>query len=33
MEDKIQRMKELTALLSKAGKADYQESREIMSKF
>ena len=33
MEDKIQRMKELTALLSKAGKAYYQESREIMSNF
>lgn len=33
MEDKIQRMKELAALLSRAGKAYYQESREIMSNF
>ncbi len=33
MQDKIQRMKELTALLSEASKAYYQESREIMSNF
>ena len=30
MEDRIERMKELVSLLSKAGKAYYQESREIM---
>ena len=33
MQDKIGRMKELVLLLSKAGKAYYQESREIMSNF
>ena len=33
MEDRIERMKELVSLLSKAGKAYYQESREIMSNF
>ncbi len=33
MEDKIQRMKELVSILPKAGKAYYQESREIMSNF
>ena len=33
MGDKMQRMKELTAVLSKAGRAYYQESREIMSNF
>ena len=33
MNDKIQRMKELVSLLSKAGRAYYQESREIMSNF
>lgn len=33
MEDKIQRMKELSAELSAAARAYYQESREIMSNF
>ncbi len=33
MQEKIARMKELTALLSEAAKAYYQESREIMSNF
>lgn len=33
MEEKLGRMKELTALLSQAAKAYYQESREIMSNF
>lgn len=33
MEDKILRIKELSALLSQAAKAYYQESREIMSNF
>ena len=33
MEKKRERMKELTELLTKAGKAYYQESREIMSNF
>lgn len=33
MEDKILRMKELTEILSEAGKAYYQESREIMSNY
>lgn len=33
MEDRIQRMKELVSTLRKAGKAYYQESREIMSNF
>ncbi len=33
MEDKILRMKELAAVLSQAGRAYYQESREIMSNF
>ena len=33
MEDKIQRMKELIKILSEAGKAYYQESREIMSNY
>lgn len=33
MERKISRMKELAAILSDAGKAYYQESREIMSNF
>lgn len=31
METKIQRMKELIPVLKEAGKAYYQESREIMS--
>ena len=31
IEEKILRMKELAAVLSRAGKAYYQESREIMS--
>lgn len=33
MEDKILRMKELAAVLSQAGRAYYQESREIMSNY
>ena len=33
MDKKRERMKELTELLTKAGKAYYQESREIMSNF
>ena len=33
MEDRIQRMKELVSILRQAGKAYYQESREIMSNF
>lgn len=33
IQDRISRMKELTALLSEAAKAYYQESREIMSNF
>ena len=33
MEDRIERMKELVSILFKAGKAYYQESREIMSNF
>ncbi|MDO5418083.1 MAG: NAD-dependent DNA ligase LigA [Lachnospiraceae bacterium] len=33
MDDKILRMKELISVLSKAGRAYYQESREIMSNF
>ena len=33
MEDRIQRMKELVSVLREAGKAYYQESREIMSNF
>ncbi|MBS1484571.1 MAG: NAD-dependent DNA ligase LigA [Clostridium sp.] len=33
MEDRIQRMKELVFILRQAGKAYYQESREIMSNF
>lgn len=33
MEEKILRMKELVELLSRAGRAYYQESREIMSNF
>ena len=33
METKIQRMKELIPVLKEAGKAYYQESREIMSNF
>ena len=33
MEDRIQRMKELVSVLLEAGKAYYQESREIMSNF
>ncbi|MDO5348354.1 MAG: NAD-dependent DNA ligase LigA [Lachnospiraceae bacterium] len=33
MEDKILHMKELAAVLSQAGRAYYQESREIMSNF
>ena len=33
MEKQIPRMKELIAILSEAGKAYYQESREIMSNF
>ena len=33
MEAKIQRMKELIKILSEAGKAYYQESREIMSNY
>lgn len=33
MEDRIQRMKELIPILREAGKAYYQESREIMSNF
>lgn len=33
MEDRIQRMKELVSILREAGKAYYQESREIMSNF
>ncbi|MDO4331026.1 MAG: NAD-dependent DNA ligase LigA [Lachnospiraceae bacterium] len=33
MEDKILHMKELVAVLSQAGRAYYQESREIMSNF
>lgn len=33
MQNKIDRMKELVPLLSQAGKAYYQESREIMSNF
>lgn len=33
MEDRIQRMKELVSTLREAGKAYYQESREIMSNF
>ena len=31
MEELIRRMKELVALLNKAGRAYYQEDREIMS--
>jgi len=31
MEDRIQRMKELVSTLRQAGKAYYQESREIMN--
>ena len=31
--DKIERMKELIPVLQKAGKAYYQEDREIMSNF
>lgn len=33
MEDKIRRMKELVSTLSQAGRAYYQESREIMSNY
>ncbi len=33
MEEKIRRIKELTALLTEAGKAYYQESRELMSNY
>ena len=33
LDDRIERMKELVSLLSRAGKAYYQESREIMSNF
>lgn len=33
MDDKLSRMKELISLLSEAGKAYYQESREIMSNY
>lgn len=33
MEDRIQRMRELVPILKEAGKAYYQESREIMSNF
>ena len=33
MEDRIQKMKELVSILREAGKAYYQESREIMSNF
>ena len=33
MEEKIRRIKELTALLTEAGKAYYQESREQMSNY
>ena len=33
MEEKILRMKELVPLLSRAGQAYYQESREIMSNY
>ena len=33
MDQKLERMKELTARLSEAAKAYYQESREIMSNF
>ncbi len=33
MEDKIRRMRELASLLSRAGQAYYQESREIMSNY
>ena len=33
MDDKLNRMKELISLLSEAGKAYYQESREIMSNY
>ena len=32
-EQKIERMKELIELLNRAGRAYYQESREIMSNF
>ena len=33
MDEKILRMKELVGILSEAGKAYYQESRELMSNF
>ncbi len=33
MEEKIRRIKELTALLTEAGKAYYQESRDLMSNY
>ena len=33
MADKIQRMKELSGILTEAGKAYYQEDREIMSNY
>ena len=33
MDEKMKRMKELTGLLTRAGKAYYQEDREIMSNF
>ena len=33
MKQKLERMKELSAILSEAAKAYYQESREIMSNF
>ena len=33
MQDRIPRMKELIAVLSRAARAYYQESREIMSNF
>lgn len=33
MDDKVQRMKNLVSVLSKAGQAYYQESRELMSNF
>lgn len=33
MDERLKRMKELSAILSEAGKAYYQESREVMSNF
>ena len=33
MDEKMKRMKELTGLLTRAGRAYYQEDREIMSNF